>query len=260
MQFAEWAAEHGLAYLGDAELGVTFGEDLPEGVRAPLLAMGLDRLGTEQMFDFAAGTLFRRALLRPVAGAGGDRIDAEALRGCAFATRLTPVVPPGASADTAATRFTFPGHTSPGAVVVEAQTPWAAAALLALDGSRPRRVPWAELAASVGRRLGGPVPETELPALLLELWRKGHMDVQTACGLDCVSATGAPRRPRATPLARHLAAHDLPLGNLWHEPVEPGPDGRRLLARCDGAWDAGATPEEVIRLAEMGLLLPDRAG
>jgi SAM-dependent methyltransferase len=94
--FAERAASHRLAYVGDADLGNLLPGRLPDIVDADLRAMvGEDRIAYEQMCDVLRCIFFRQSILcrdsrRPRAEPSG-----EELRGLHFAGRASDDAPSG---------------------------------------------------------------------------------------------------------------------------------------------------------------------
>ena len=61
--FLAEASAFGLSFLTEAEPATVFLENYPENVTAPLKAMGLDHLETEQFLDFVRNRTFRSTLL-----------------------------------------------------------------------------------------------------------------------------------------------------------------------------------------------------
>ena len=99
LQFAGWAAEHGLRYLGESEFPMMLLENLPPETACELVAMKLDRLETEQFMDYIVNRSFRCSLLVGADAPAATGLDASALRGLAFSPRLQPVgkLRPGAA-------------------------------------------------------------------------------------------------------------------------------------------------------------------
>jgi SAM-dependent methyltransferase len=90
LQFAGWAAEHGLRYLGDSEFHTMLLENLPPDSARELAALALDRLHTEQMIDYISNRAFRCTLLVGPEATVAPGMVAAALRGLAFGPLLFP--------------------------------------------------------------------------------------------------------------------------------------------------------------------------
>lgn len=78
LQFAEWAAEHGLSYVADSPMLEITPDLLPSGCLDSLAKLRLNRLEYEQLIDVAIQRLFRASVLcrTEVAGEVSARIDA----------------------------------------------------------------------------------------------------------------------------------------------------------------------------------------
>ena len=79
MQFANWAAEHQLRYVGESEFHMMFLENLPPDSARELAAIGLDRLETEQMMDYVVNRSFRCSLLVGTEATEAFGLNANAL-------------------------------------------------------------------------------------------------------------------------------------------------------------------------------------
>ena len=62
LQFAEWAGECGLRYLGHADFASDWPDAWPESLRKVLREHGYDRLRAQQYLDFVANRSFRQSL------------------------------------------------------------------------------------------------------------------------------------------------------------------------------------------------------
>ena len=89
LQFTNWAAEHGLRYLGESEFHTMLPENLPKESAKELAAMKLDRLETEQMIDYVINRTFRCTLLvEQDAKVAEGGLKAEALQDLCLQTNL----------------------------------------------------------------------------------------------------------------------------------------------------------------------------
>ncbi|MBS0630317.1 MAG: class I SAM-dependent methyltransferase [Verrucomicrobia bacterium] len=233
LQFAAWAAEHGLAYLAEAEWETMFPELLPEAARAQFARFSGDRLQLEQQLDFLRNRTFRCSLLTRTGGPAVTHPDPAALRTCAFAAHLRPpVAVPPLDADTPV-RF---GANS--AQSFETKDPVVKALFCVLAAAWPQRVPFAELLPAVQRLLSHArvtLPadlEHALLSRLLEATGRRFVDCLSTTGITCVPTPSA--APWVHPLTRLMAAQGLPVANAWHEIVPLDDSARALLATLDG--------------------------
>jgi SAM-dependent methyltransferase len=232
LQFTAWAAEHGLAYLGDADCATMFPELLPAPVRAAVGELAGDRLMLEQHLDFLHNRTFRASLVVRAGRPQRSDPDPAALRTCAFGAHLRP--PVGLPPLTAGTPVRF-GAGLP--LSFESQDPVVKALFTLLAAAWPQRIAYAELLAAVRELLAqAGVPavalERDLPARLLDACGRGLADFLQATPLAC--ATTVPPKPKVHPLTRLMAAQNLPVVNTWHETVPLDEIQRALLATLDG--------------------------
>lgn len=233
LQFAAWASEHGLAYLGEAEWETMFAELLPPSAGAALRAFGADRLQLEQELDYLRNRSFRCSLLVAADGPAPGHPDPVALRTCSFGTNLRP--PIGLPPLAVGTTVHF-GGASPRAF--STSDPVAKAMFVLLADAWPQRVPFPSLLAGVRRLLDqhGLTPPGELEHTLLGrlLDACGRRFVDFLADLSFARAAEVPAAPQAHPLTRLMAAQALPIVNRWHESVPLDDATRALLATLDG--------------------------
>jgi SAM-dependent methyltransferase len=87
--FAERAASHGLAYVGDADLGNLLPGRVPETVEADLHAIaGDDRIAYEQICDLLRCVFFRQSIVCRDSRRPAGEPSGETLRGLHFAARV----------------------------------------------------------------------------------------------------------------------------------------------------------------------------
>jgi hypothetical protein len=259
LQFTAWAAEHGLAYLAEAEWETMFAELLPATARSALAEFSHDRLLLEQHLDYLRNRTFRASLLHRA----GTRLhrdpDPAALRDCVFGTPLHPPLGLPSLAPGAPVRF---GAGSP--LAFESQDPLVKALFTVLSAAWPRRLAYPELHASVRRllaasRVDAPADlDSPLLSRLLDACGRRLVDFLIDSGLDCASS---PTSPHAARLARLMAARDLPVVNTWHEMIPLEAPARALLATLDGAREHFDATERPLldTLAASALLEPHRA-
>jgi SAM-dependent methyltransferase len=199
-QFAAHAAEHGLGYVGEADLFDLRSAALPEGTEAEARRLaGDDRVAYETLTDLLTARHFRQSVLCRA----GTAVDA-----------------------TAAPERTRRLHWS---VRPDAEVP--AAGLLAeafgrLDRERPRVVAFDELRAGLG------ADDRALAAALLDGVRRECL-IPHAGPLRAAKEPGP--RPVASRLARWQALHGTDLTSLAYTTVRmQEPAARRLVTLLDG--------------------------
>jgi SAM-dependent methyltransferase len=252
-EFMEHAAEHGLQFLSEAELSDSQMRDVPERVGELIASLPADVIVREQYLDFLNNRMFRQTLLvhqsAPVQRAIDDRTLSDLLiASAAQAENGQFVTPHGVSMTTS--------------------DPLVAAAMHELAAYWPAAIPFKELAARAGRRLGlVPLPaqhENHLRALLLDAYLARLIEL-FSCALPVVARPGP--RPTATSLARAQAAagftvlSTLASGNCILDqeaearflPLLDGTRDRKTLAR-----ELGVSPDTLqqalLALARHGLL------
>jgi SAM-dependent methyltransferase len=255
LQFAAWAAEHGLAYVAEAEWETMFPELLPRAARAALTRLDDDRLQLEQELDFLRNRTFRCSLLARASQPASVHPDPAALRGCAFASHVrAPVAVPPLAAGTPV-RFGAGTPTS-----FEASDPIVKALFVVLAAAWPRRVPFADVRAATQRLLEQ--AQIALPAAferallgrLLEACGRKLVDFMAQTGTTCAQVP--PRTPKAHPLTRLMSAQGLPVVNAAHECIPLDAATRALLATLDGTREDFSPTEraQLAVLAGAGLL------
>lgn len=255
LQFAAWVAEHGLAYLAEAEWETMFPELLASSARDALKVFTGDRLRLEQHLDFLRNRTFRCSLLVHAGQTLHEQPDPAALRGCRFGSPLRP--PVGLPDLTAGVPVRF-GARAPRPF--ETKDPVVKAFFTVLATAWPRRVPFAELLATSRRLLTsanvspGDDFEHQFLARLFDACGRKLMDFLDDLPVDC--ALQPPPAPRVHPLTRAMAAQGLPLANVWHESLPLDPAQRALLATLDGTRTEFLTTERrlLAGFAATGLL------
>jgi SAM-dependent methyltransferase len=210
-EFAAHAAEHELAYLGEADLYGLRGEHLPEGVEPELWQLaGGDRVAFENYTDLLTARHFRQSLLchawQPVA----IEPAAERTQGLHWAVRLqAEPLEVGLVAD----------------IFAE------------LDKRRPRTLSFDELQERLGAD-PGPLGEA-----LLDGFRRERL-IPHAGPLRVALEPG--ERPKVSALARWQAAHGPAITSLAYTTVRmEEPAARLLITLLDGTRDRGAIRAEL---------------
>lgn len=236
-QFLAEAARAGLAYVGDAEPGIDWGQNLPRAAREAVADHPLAR--RSQYFDFLALRPFRRSLLTP-AGAREPQPEPARIAGLA----LFADVSSDEEIDlAAATPQTFHTNTQN---AFQASHPLTKAALMLLSEHYPSALGFEALAAgaqAVVRAHGDPAHAEARDALLRELaalagWRFVGL---APTPQDWPVAPGD--KPRLNRLARWQIDQGLPPSGIRHSALALDEAGRALAALCDGGHDLPALVE-----------------
>ena len=222
-EFAEHAARHGLAYVGEARTleGAGQGGDIGD---MPAAAGEIER---QQYLDFLAGTQFRRAILcRAGAELGCDKQALASLYyGCVSAMQVR------VAAD-GKTEFAFDGGKAyfPPGPACECLKQLAAA--------------WPEYRSA--EQLGASHDD-------LQAWTRAGILVPRLGGHAGPSRASG-ERPLVAPLAREQAGSGRAVTNLRHENVQLGPFQRQLVPLLDGSRDAEALSQWIAGLIKDGTM------
>ena len=217
-RFRERAAGHGLACLGDAGPGLCD--------RA-----WQDQPSSEDQFDAARGTRFRRALL---VHAAAPRRSRGVVGDLAFHADLRSDEEIDLGSALPQTVFDARG------VRVQARQPRVKAALLVLGTIFPDSIEWAALDPATEdllHRYGDGRSSADAPAAAAE-WREllaAHAVWPGAAARTFARDIG--ERPRANRLARALAAGGLAVTGVRHLALDLDQAGRELLLDLDGCHD-----------------------
>lgn len=256
LQFTAWAAEHGLAYLAEAEWETMFAELLPPAARAALEEFAHDRLRLEQHLDFLRNRTFRCSLLTHASQPLLAHPAPAALRNCSFGSALRPPVGVPPLAAGVPVRF---GADTPRSF--ETKDAIVKGVFIVLGSAWPRRVAFAELLASTHRLLAqarvAPPADFEHQVLARLLDACGRKLVDFIADISPACAATPPPSPRVSPLTRLMAAQGLPVVNPWHETVLLDPAARALVSSLDGARGSFAAHECTLleTFARAGLLI-----
>jgi protein-L-isoaspartate O-methyltransferase len=224
--FAAHAADHGLAYLAEAELHTMSAAGISAAARQFLST--LDPLAREQYLDFVRLRRFRQSLLRRQ-----DAVASRALHGERLAAMHV-------SADPSLLRATEAGKLADMARELDASAVGGTAVRRLLE-ELVRRAPAAMSVADVRALLGAGTP-AEAARPLETLLRDAYVGGVVNLHLQPPPLVGTPSdRPRASPLARWQAVQQQDLTNLVQTRVRvPDPNARRLLQLLDGTRDRKA--------------------
>ncbi len=229
--FAARAAEHGLQYLSEANLGATILDNYPPET-AQLAAASGDVIWAEQYLDFVSNRTFRQTLLCHQDLAIDRRLTADRIAGFHIAGRLR-ATPPDGAAD--GVRFRGDnGH------AIDAETPMVAAAFDYLAEIWPRASSFQTLLNTSAARLGASPGEADRIQLQNTLLRACTRNLIELSLCPPKLGDGASRRPLASRLAALQEQLGFVVTNLRHDvaTLEDGP-ALRLLPLLDGQRERG---------------------
>lgn len=211
-QFAEWAAQRGLRYLGEADLRENLPDGIDPGALQQLAPLAADPLLLQQTLDLLSGRTHRVSLF--------CRDDAPVEDGTTTAVVLQFAAGRG--------EVELPNGSGEGMLIATFRQ------VLADAGNSC--VPVQDLMERTAERLGGGWEPTrhsrELAGWIFQAARLGGIELR-ADGVPISS--DAPDAPELSRLNRHFAANGLPVVDARHATCR-FPDGHeRLLAAMDGS-------------------------
>jgi len=224
-QFAAWAEQAELAWLGEAELANT----LPGGISTSgekwLANAAADRLLMEQLADLLSGRTHRAAVLARADALHVERVSSKVVFDLCVRSGLGAVEQQGQM------ELVDRG----GNVRARVKERLAKACFGALADLAPACVPVNEMLERASERLGGLEFTEELPAiarLLLDGARSGLLELRTE---PVRVSAGVPDRPELDALGRAAVKRGRPLVDAYHAPCS-FPDGHYgMLAAIDGS-------------------------
>jgi methyltransferase-like protein/trans-aconitate methyltransferase len=244
-RFAESAAEHGLQYLGEAEVSSMAAYRFPDAVRNTLRRLSSDRIRSEQYLDFLRNRTFRQTLLCRANVRLDATIRPERLATMQVAGAILRAEPDSADPDAAV----FRGR---GGEQLTTHDPALSRMLERLAELWPSAVPYASLlkhARAEGHpdaaTLGNQLLRLYLTSDLIEL----HVDPPAF-------VRALSDRPVASPLARLQARSGDVVTSLRHERVTLSVVDRFVVALADGSRDRSAIAEAIEQAIRAGRLLP----
>ncbi len=231
--FIAHAQQHGLQFLGEAEIQTMSSAGFPAQVREGLRGMASDIVEAEQYGDFVRNRAFRQTLLCRAGIELKRQIPPERLQSFHFAASLDPA---GAAAGAGGGRDGVRSFRDADGVIIGARDALTEAALLELRAVWPGSLTFAELWERAVARAGIPAGPREVAALCHNLLTC----YSTSRGLEfhfqpAACRPGVPELPSATALARWQAGRGSQVTNLRHQNVLLGPAELSLLRALDGS-------------------------
>ncbi|HMV69358.1 MAG TPA: class I SAM-dependent methyltransferase [Myxococcota bacterium] len=255
--FVARARPHGLAYLGDADLGVMMPANVPRELRATLDRISPDIVAVEQYLDLIRGTSFRRTLL--------VHEEVELKRELSGADLREMYVslcgrPREAHVDlTTEEPAVFDAY---GDVAVTVHDRLGKAGLLRLAALHPRALAWGELVELSRTWAGLPADaeaeERRLGGTLLHAYGAGLVDLAPR---DRGAVGQVSERPIGDLWARLLAADgEASVPNVRHEAVPLVRMDQVLLVALDGTRTVAELEDELVAAGLDGRLTIKVAG
>jgi methyltransferase-like protein len=253
-EFVARAAQCGLQYLGDSQIGTMFALGLGADLESSLAQISRDQVALEQHMDFLRNRAFHQSLLCHQAIKLDHRVSGDNLRGLSLAANLRIESEAVAIAPDAEARFI-----SPQGSTIASTAPPVKAALSVLATTWPRAVPFDELLAAVARRIGpGSAPTTLsddkrrlVGGFLAESLMSGF--VEAHCDADRFVTTLS-ERPVACRWARAQAEVSSSVINRRHAGVTLDAMSQNILPLLDGQRDRGDLMQIVRQAADKGQL------
>jgi SAM-dependent methyltransferase len=240
--FAARVARHGLQYLGDAFQNGMVAEESWPPFRSWMEASQDDLIRQEQYADFVRNRVFRRALICP----GNSRIDRTGMLARAATMQAVTFLRQSAEAN-GTWRFE---HSRGGGLVTGAGA--LRDALTKISQRFPHTIAVEEVLAAAGQH------HATLLRELLSCWLKGMLELYVEPPPVLAQAPGD--RPRASSVARYLAAHNESPINQRHGSIPLDATQRRFIQLLDGtrtrdqlATELGTARENIDRLLQFAM-------
>jgi methyltransferase-like protein/SAM-dependent methyltransferase len=249
-QFIEHARQHGLGYLGEAEVHATLTALRPE-VQQGLRSLAGDLLQLEQYLDFIRNRAFRRTLLVH------EEVQLQRAPGpeVVFPLKASALARPVVAGHDPRSAGPLDFRTDD-EVVVSTSLPLTKATLLVLNEAWPQALTLDELCAAVSARLGGlGMPAAEARALLGR--SLVHLFLSNLMGLHTYVppfVTRAGERPCSTPLMRLQASTKAGVINRRHRLVALSVADLAVLALLDGSRDRAGILTGLVQGVQQGHL------
>ena len=228
LQFTNWAAEHGLRYLGESELPSMLLENLPPASAQELAALGLDQLETEQMIDYITNRPFRCTLLVRAEASWQAKLDAQALRQLSLRSLLKPAGPIKVGAQ----KGVFVSEqgaklTLRGALLVEF--------IRELSSQPTACLLFQDVLTKIQKTVGKMISEAgerQLAEDLLSLYTKRQIE---SAALPFIPPATLPEYPSLTPLNRAMCRHRGIVVDAHHRAFRPKEDEIAFCLQLDGS-------------------------
>jgi SAM-dependent methyltransferase len=231
-RFAERAAGHGLAYLGDANFGKMLGSEFGQDVKATLARVAPDVIRREQYMDFLRNRTFRETLLVHAGLALNRKVSPLRLTALRVGSKARPVSEAPDLDGPAVEVFRVPDGRG-----LSTSVPITKAAFVALARHWPMNIAFDELHAQARSLLAVPdaSPADERGILASDLMRcfaAGFAELHRSPSRYTIEPG---ERPQAGAVPRLQAGRGPRVTNLRHELTTLDDDQRRLCVLLDGS-------------------------
>jgi SAM-dependent methyltransferase len=247
-QVVEFAGEHGLQYLSDAEFSRRNLAGYSENARAVLQRFpDSEFMARDQYQDFIDGFGFRRTLLCHADVALSRALDMNFVRRFYLLASTDPVPAEFCLTDASELEFKTQDGSS-----LRVSHPLLKAAYLCLGQAWPSTLTFQELVVEASRRLeaaGSQPPSTEDVQLLVEAMFVLACSGEVSFFLSRPAvARFAGDRPLASPVARRQSESDTMVTNMLHQTVRLEDDrGARILRLLDGSRSFDELVDQICR-------------
>jgi methyltransferase-like protein len=237
-QFASRAAQHGLQYLGEAQISAMVASRFGPEIEQTLRAISPDLLHMEQYMDFLRNRMFRQTLLCHANLTPNHALKADAVTHFHIASPARPASEHPDITSDAAEQFR-----AENALSLTTRDPLMKAAMLDLGEQWPVSVSFPDLLTAARQRLGPAAPAStdndahQLATRLLNCYTSNLVEFSLSPA-RCVREVS--ERPVASPYARLRARPGAKTTNLRLESIPLTPASRLVLQHLDGQHDRAA--------------------
>lgn len=241
--FIRRAGQHGLEYLGEAQLSTMALAQSNASVARAFSSFAADTIEREQYLDFVCNRTFRETLLCRAGRKPSHVLSSRSVWPMHIASSLQPSATPVDLSSSAST--TFVGRLG---ASLSTTLPLFKAALLELACQWPAGIPFGQLLTAAAKRLGivpDDLQRTFLAQTIISQIKQSNM---IEVSLEPSRFTIAPGdRPVASPLARRQALESTVVTNRRYERVELSTAQRRVLLELNKTQDVA----QVARATEL---------
>jgi methyltransferase-like protein/SAM-dependent methyltransferase len=237
-QFIGRAAEHGLQYLGEAQVDATAARIMSGPQRQWLASLPDDVIRREQYLDFMSSRKFRWTLLCHEDLNVHHTPSPKALERMSLTAYLRTTTPDAGVSSMEPMTFVTPRK-----VELTTNNPLVKSAFATLARAKPAAIPFGQLCEDVQRLARGssePMStedRTNLAAAMLQCYQSGVIELHVHVPESLMQAS---ERPKVTPLARLMAAEEPRVTNRRHRIVEFTPFDVVVVRHLDGTRDRAA--------------------
>lgn len=232
LQFVDWAREHGLCYVTDADSPANVAEVLPPAAATALRALTDHALEREQISDYLTNRTLRVSVLARDADEAQIAFTPGALRGLCLSTHLRTKSSAAALRQPGVRQHRFLDARGAELVVDDRLTAAMLHALCTLPG---QRLPFGEV-LSAAQALSGLQPsDAEVDALGAALFPLVARKLVTLSLVPWRVPARLPERLRLSPLNRALLNWRGLLASAAHRAIRPSAPEAALFALLDGS-------------------------